>query len=249
MLWPGWCLHPPGRFAALSVPTAFIEHDLPRLHELMEHDSFALLVSQHAPALVASHLPLLLDREAGEFGTLVGHMARANPQWQDLDRQLVLAVFSGPHCYVSPRWYESEHVVPTWNYVAVHAVGRVNLIEDRAQLRPIVRRMVDVYERSMPTPWSMPDEASPFEDRLLDQIVGFRIPIDSIEGKWKLNQNHPEARRQQVARQLLAQGDENSLAIASLFQESFTDKSAVSEPESLSGSARCTPDFEGEVSV
>ena len=135
-----------------------------------------------------------------------------------------MAIFSGPHCYVSPPWYESENVVPTWNYVAVHACGRVQLIEDKGQFCAIVRRMTETYERSMPSPWSIAGEESRYEDRMLDQIVGFRIPIDSIEGKWKLNQNHPAERRQKVASQLRAQGDENSLAIASLIEEGLTDR-------------------------
>lgn len=202
----------------MYVPTAFAETHLPRLHEVMECYSFALLISQNASAPVASHLPLLLEREAGEFGTLVGHMARANPQWKELHQQTVLAVFSGPQGYISPQWYEAENVVPTWNYVAVHACGRLEIIQDREPLRRIVRRMVEVYEQPLRSAWSMPLEATPYEDRMLDQIVGFRIPIESIEGKWKLSQNQSLERRQNVVKQLRKQGDENSLAMAALME-------------------------------
>src|SRR5262245_55708329 len=105
----------------MYIPTAFAETDPGTLFGFIEAYSFGLLVSTHQGGPFASHLPLLLEREAGPHGTLLGHMARANPQWHDLDGQEVLAVFSGPHAYVSPTWYESEQVVPTWNYVAVHA--------------------------------------------------------------------------------------------------------------------------------
>ncbi len=203
-------------------PMPFIEHDLTRLQDVMERHSFALLISQTQPAPVATHLPLLLDRTDGEFGILVGHWAKANPQWQDLNQQRVLVVFSGPHCYISPQWYEAENVVPTWNFLAVHVTGRVELIDDREQLRWIVRRMVHTYERLNPSPWSMPDEQTPYENRMLDQIVGFRIRIESIEGQWKLSQNHSTQRRQKVIARLREQGAEAPLEIAALMEESLS---------------------------
>ncbi len=206
----------------MYIPSSFVERDILRLHDMREHHSFALLISQQFPALVASQLPLLLDREDGQFGTLVGHWAKANPQWQSLNQQMVLVVFSGPHCYVSPQWYGAENVVPTWNYLAVHVAGRVELVDDREQLRLIVRRMVGTYERLNPSPWSMPDEQTPCENRMLDQIVGFRIRIESIEGQWKLSQNHPTERRQKVIARLREQGGENPLEIAALMVESLS---------------------------
>ena len=114
----------------MYVPTAFAETDEGKLHEFMQAYSFGLLVSTHGGEPFATHLPFLLDRNAGPHGTLVGHMARANPHWHDLEGQTVLAVFSGPHAYISPTWYESENVVPTWNYVAVHAYGICRLVND-----------------------------------------------------------------------------------------------------------------------
>ena len=203
-------------------PMPFIEHDLTRLQDVMERHSFALLVSQAQPAPVATHLPLLLDRTDGEFGILVGHWAKANPQWQDLNQQMVLVVFSGPHCDVSPQWYEAENVVPTWNSLAVHVTGKIELIDDREQLRLIVRRMVDAYERSNPSPWSLPVEPTPYEDRMLDQIVGFRIRIELIEGQWKLSQNHSTQRRQKIIARLREQGAEAPLEIAALMEESLS---------------------------
>lgn len=199
-------------------PRAFQESDLHTLHEFVERHSFGLLISQHDGSPFATHLPFLLDRTSGRFGTLLGHVARANPQWEQCVGQQILAVFSGPHAYVSPSWYEAEHVVPTWNYVAVHAYGRAELVEDDDGLLDIVRRSVEVYERSMPRPWSL-GEADTFVDRLLKQIVGFRIEVERIEGKWKLNQNQPAERREKVVRALVERGDEHSNAIAALMRQ------------------------------
>jgi transcriptional regulator len=199
----------------MYVPPHFAETDLGMLHEFIERHSFGLIVSQVGGEPFATHIPLLLDRAAGPNGTLVGHVARANPQWRELAGQTALAVFSGPHAYVSPTWYESEKVVPTWNYVAVHASGPVQLVEDRAGVLDIVERSVSVYEANMPRPWKL-EEDSTFIDRLLGQIIGFRIEIARIEGKWKLNQNHPAERREKVVAALLAQGDPDAVAVAEL---------------------------------
>src|SRR5262249_49091999 len=145
------------------------------------------------------------------------HMARANPQWREAEGQTALAVFSGPHAYISPTWYEAAQVVPTWNYVAVHASGTIQILEEPAAVRGIVEKSVQVYERAMPRPWSF-DGSTTFVERLLTQIVGFRLKIEKIEGKWKLNQNHPVERRRKVVRVLRERGDETSLAIADLIQ-------------------------------
>jgi transcriptional regulator len=198
----------------MYVPPHFAESDLGTLHAFVERHSFGLLVSQRDGEPFVTHLPLLLDRAAGTHGALLGHVARANPQWRDLAGQTVLAVFSGPHAYVSPTWYESENVVPTWNYTAVHAYGRAELVEDRDALLEIVRRTTDVYEAGMPRPWAL-DARSVFVERLLAQIVGFRIPIDRLEGKFKLSQNHPPGRREKVVRALEG-GGEDARAVADL---------------------------------
>jgi transcriptional regulator len=190
----------------MYIPAAFAESDLTRLHDFIEQHSFGLFVSQFDGLPFATHLPLLLQRTTGRHGTLIGHLARANPQWQQAGGQTGLAIFSGPHAYISPTWYEAEQVVPTWNYTAVHAYGHVQIIEDEAALLEIVRRFVQVYEKSMPRPWSF-DPSSTFAERMLAQIVGFQIEIEKIEGKWKLNQNHPAERRQKVVRALRQRGD------------------------------------------
>jgi transcriptional regulator len=202
----------------MYIPAAFAETDLNRLHDFIERNSFGLLVSQVDGLPFATHLPFLLDRTAGRHGTLVGHLARANPQWREAGGQTALAIFSGPHAYISPTWYEAEQVVPTWNYTAVHAYGRVvEVVEDKGALLEIVREMVQVYERAMPRPWSF-DPASTFVERLLAQIVGLRIEVEKIEGKFKLNQNHPAERRQKVVRALAERGDENAQAVAAMMR-------------------------------
>lgn len=204
----------------MYVPSHFAVTELGTLHAFMERYSFGVLVSQVDGVPFVSHLPLLLDRPAGPNGSIVGHMARANPQWRELAGQRVLAVYSGPHAYISPTWYGAENVVPTWNYTAVHATGRADVIEDRDTLLEIVARSVAVYEAGRQRPWQL-DRGSPVVDRLLVQIVGFRIPIDRLEGKWKLNQNHPAERREKVIAALDRQGDPEARAVAELMRRTM----------------------------
>jgi transcriptional regulator len=206
----------------MYIPAAFAETDRNRLHDFIEQYSFGLLVSQVAGEPFATHLPLLLDRQSGPEGCLLGHTARANPQVAQADGETVLAVFSGPHAYISPTWYEAELVVPTWNYVAVHVYGKLQIIEDVESLRELVARTVRLYEQSMPRPWSF-DSSTKYATRMLGQIIGFRIQIERIEGKWKLNQNHPAERRTKVIRALQERGDENSLAVAALMSERLSE--------------------------
>jgi transcriptional regulator len=201
----------------MYIPASFAETDRERLHVFMRRNSFALLTSHGSDGMMASHLPFLLDGEAEPLGVLYGHMARANPQWQRVEGE-VMVVFSGPHVYVSPRWYGEAGLVPTWNYVAVHAYGTFHLVEDRAPLLRILRDSVGVHESGSDEPWRF-DESADYLKPLLGSIVGFRIEITRLEGKWKLNQNHPEERRQRVARELATHDDENSKAIAALMTE------------------------------
>jgi transcriptional regulator len=142
------------RNPTMYIPAAFAETDLAKLDDFIELNSFGLLVSQVEGLPFATHLPFLLERTTGPHGTLLGHMARANPQWREAGGQTGLAIFSGPHAYISPTWYEAEQVVPTWNYTAVHAYGRLQIVEDEGALLEIVERSVRVYENAMPRPWS-----------------------------------------------------------------------------------------------
>jgi transcriptional regulator len=201
----------------MYLPAAFAESDKPTIHDFIGRHSFATLVTHGGAGLVASHLPLLLEPDAGALGHLVGHMARANPQWKDV-RGEALAIFAGPHAYVSPSWYEEEGTVPTWNYVAVHAYGTFQVVEGREPLLEILRKSVQTYEGPRTAPWIF-DESAGHVETLLKAIVGFRIAISRLEGKWKLSQNHPERRREKVIRALGGQPDEDSRAVAALMVE------------------------------
>lgn len=205
----------------MYIPASFRMSDAAEIHAFMRLYSFATLVTRGEGGMTATHLPLLLDAEAGPHGTLLGHMARANPQWTGTADE-ALAIFTGPHAYVSPTWYECPGTVPTWNYVAVHAYGQLELVKDRVGVHDILTRTAGIYERRMPQPWSY-DVADPEIDRMLGAIVGFRIEISRLEGKAKLSQNHPEERRRKVVRALNAQGGENSRAIAELMEASLED--------------------------
>jgi transcriptional regulator len=196
----------------------FAETNRDKLHAFIEANSFGLLVSTRGDEPQVSHLPFLLERDSGPHGCLVGHMARANPHWHGLNGCPVLAVFSGPHTYVSPSWYESANVVPTWNYVAVHAHGTCRLVDDVDGLIRILRASVATFERAMPQPWALGTDSDYFR-KMVKGIVGFRIEISRLEGKWKLNQNQPEERRQKVMRVLEQSADPDAREIARLMSE------------------------------
>ncbi|TWU12222.1 Protease synthase and sporulation protein PAI 2 [Symmachiella macrocystis] len=207
----------------MYVPPAFAEMDTTVLHDFMVQNSFATLVSVAKPSAVASHLPLLLDRSTGPYGRLIGHMARANPHWEQADGQEVLAIFTGPHAYISPSWYHVKNAVPTWNYIAVHAYGTFRLNDNRDRTLEIVRDSVESYEAKSKTPWSLGDADAEFIDRLLDAIVGFDFDIQRIEGAWKLSQNHAPERRQGVIHGLKDAGEEQQRQIAELMSSEPTN--------------------------
>jgi transcriptional regulator len=202
----------------MYIPPAFVETDITALHNFIEANSFGLLVSTTPDGPFASHIPFLLDRNDGPHGALVAHVARANPQWRHFTAGVRgLAVFSGPHAYISPAWYEAEPVVPTWNYSAVHAIGPVETIEDRGALLELVDRFVRHFEANRDQPWVF-DTSTEFAKRLADQIVGLRMPVERLEGKWKVGQNQPEARRLKAAAALEELGDEPSREVARMMR-------------------------------
>jgi transcriptional regulator len=199
----------------MYVPPHFAVHDLATLHDFIDRHPFGLLISSHDQKPFGTHLPLLLDRSSGTQGTIRGHVARQNPQWENMAGQELLIVFNGPHAYVSPTWYQAERVVPTWNFVAVHVYGQARLMQDTDDLVALLRDLTDTFERDMPAPWTF-DPTDPFVRKLATQVVGFRIEIDRIEGKSKLNQNHPPERRQRVIDALRRQDYEDARRIAEL---------------------------------
>ena len=199
----------------MYLPGHFTESDPDRLEALIQGNSFGVLVSVHEGLPVASHLPFLYDRHAGVHGRLIGHMARGNSQWKSLaDGQTVLAVFQGPHAYISPSWYESPGV-PTWNYAVAHLYGKAALVEERDALEDIVRRLTAFHEhggREAGAPGVSPEMWS----RLLGMIVGFEIEVTEVQVKFKLNQNRSREDQRRVVEALTQGGSESATALARL---------------------------------
>src|SRR5262245_9775346 len=140
----------------MYIPNSFREDDQGELYALIRQYNFAILVTQHDGAPFATHAPFLLDAERGPHGTLLAHLARANPQWRDFDgEQEALVIFQGPHAYISPSWYEVAPSVPTWNYAAVHAYGRPRIVDDHARLYRFLEALVDTHESAFARPWAM----------------------------------------------------------------------------------------------
>ena len=177
----------------MYIPRLNQENDLETLYNLMRRFNFATLFSQHGVEPWATPLPFMLDATRGAQGTLLAHLARANPHWKAIDpTKDVVVVFQGPHAYISPSWYEAEVAVPTWNYGMVQATGKVKLIHDPEALRPFVTDLVHIHEAAMPQPWDGA-HAEPVMDNLLKAIVGVEIEIEQLQGKFKFSQNKSEA--------------------------------------------------------
>ena len=207
----------------MYIPTHFAENDRQSLQKLIEANNFGTLISARDERPFATHLPFIYDAAGSR---LLGHMARANPHWQSLAKSTLeaLVMFQGPHAYISPTWYETDNVVPTWNYVAVHVYGTFRLDDSRSRRLEIVRSYIDFYEATMDPPWSLDNADNDFIDNLLDAIVGFTIDIERIEGKWKLNQNHDPERRTKVVRALREAGGEDRERIAYLTSHTLEDR-------------------------
>lgn len=202
----------------MYVPLAFAENRLPVLHDAIRATGLASLVTYGVSGLLATPLPLMLDAEAGPNGTLYGHLARANPQWRNADPAAeVLALFNGPNAYITPSWYETKRetgkVVPTWNYVTVHAYGPVTWFEDAAGLLDIVTRLTVQHESPRPAPWAVDDAPAPFIASQLKGIVGFAMPITRLQGKWKMSQNRPAMDRAAVVEGLAAEGNTDAATL------------------------------------
>ncbi|HEX2276546.1 MAG TPA: FMN-binding negative transcriptional regulator [Candidatus Tectomicrobia bacterium] len=204
----------------MYMPEWFREDDLPTLHALMRDHSFATLVTQHEGVPFASHLPLILAADEGPYGTLFGHMARANTQWRDFDAsQEMLVVFQGPHTYVSPSWYgEDPANVPTWNYAAVHAYGSPRLITDDDACRALLDTLVWAHEAPFASPWRFQMPEAELRKKMRG-IVTFAVRITRLEGKLKLSQNRPLADQQHVAETLQRSADAVSRDVGTLMQQ------------------------------
>ena len=204
----------------MYIPPAFRENDLETLHETMRAARLSSFVTSTPGGLVATPLPLILDAAEGPHGTLYGHLARANPQWQTPPTDEALVIFMGPDAYVSPSWYETKRktgeVVPTWNYIAVHAHGPVEFFDDAARLLNVVTRLTDLYEQPRAEPWAVTDAPKPFIQTVLRGIIGLRMPITRLDGKRKMNQNSNAEDRAGVAAGLAASDRASDHAVAAL---------------------------------
>jgi transcriptional regulator len=209
----------------MYTPRYFAEESKEVLHGLIREHSFGILVTGGETGLQATHLPFLLDHEGEGPAVLRGHVARANPQWQALATgEEALAIFRGPHAYVSPTGYVMPEAVPTWNYVAVHVYGRPRIVDDPGALLDLVTRLSARYEAGRPEPWS-PAKVSPgFVSAKLGGIVGFELPVERIVGKKKLSQNLGREDRRSAAEALAASGDGEAASVARLMRETLVPR-------------------------
>ncbi len=204
----------------MYVPEHFREADRATLHAAIAEARLATLVTATAEGLMATPLPLLLAPDEGPLGTLYGHLARANPQARLEPVGEALAAFAGPEAYVSPAWYpakaETHKVVPTWNYVAVHAYGPLETFDDPDRLRDLLARLTDRHEAGRAEPWSLADAPEDYVAAMLKGVVGVRLPIARLDGKTKMSQNKSAADRAGVAAGLAASPDSRDRAVAPL---------------------------------
>jgi transcriptional regulator len=203
-------------------PDHFRVDDIAQMHALMRARPLAALVSAGGAGLYATHLPTVLKGE-GEFGAIECHLARANPHWKDLaEGGEALMIFQGAEAYVTPNWYASKaetgKVVPTWNYAAVHAYGRPQVMQDKDWLLRHVGELATQQEAGEPKPWAVTDAPDSFIDVMLRGIVGFRFDIARLEGKWKMSQNREMRDRVTTADGLERRGQNEDAQVAAVIR-------------------------------
>jgi transcriptional regulator len=205
----------------MYIPKAFREDDIEKLHAFMRENNFAILITMQDGVPFATHLPLLLDPQKGPYGTLRGHMARANTQWRTFDETTeALVIFQGPHAYISPSWYvtEPETSVPTWNYAAIHAYAMPRIVQNKDDLYALLKDSVDTFEAGFAQPWAIQEQGD-FIRKKMRAIVGFELPITRLEGKLKLSQNRSTDDQECVTAMLQDSEDMLSNATAKMMQE------------------------------
>jgi transcriptional regulator len=201
----------------MFIPKHFQIKDEELIYEIIKENGFATLISQHNSDPYATHLPLIVDKKEK---VLYGHFARPNEQWKDIETQNVLAIFQGPHCYISPSWYETNKAVPTWNYVAVHVYGQLEIVDDEQEIYKSLLDLTNKYEKPNSS-YQLKDVDSTFINGMSRGIVGFKIKITKMEGKAKLSQNHPVERQELVIKELENTQDENNKKIAELMKKNL----------------------------
>ncbi len=207
----------------MYLPNHFEEHDVAKLHAVISQHPLATWIVCADEQLEINHIPFLLDKNRGKHGTLVGHVARANPIWQRLTAECPSAIlFHGEQSYISPSWYPSKQkhhkAVPTWNYIVVHAHGTARAIEDRDWLRSHVTQLSDKHESVQGEPWHISQAPGDYLDKMLSEIVGIEIPIDKLIGKFKLSQNRSTEDQRGIVSGLQSTDDGTSLAMAELIR-------------------------------
>jgi transcriptional regulator len=210
----------------MYVPPHFREDRFEVLHDLIERTGLATLVTVGTAGLDASHVPMLLDRGVGPLGTLYGHIARANDQWRRPAAGFAaLAIFLGPDTYVTPSWYATKKltgkVVPTWNYVAVHAQGQLTFFEDEERLLDLVTKLTQVHEGRREDPWAVSDAPPDYIRQHLKGIVGFEFTISKLDGSWKVSQNRPAEDRAGVADGLKREGGPQAVSLGTLVKKAW----------------------------
>ena len=208
----------------MHTPKHFAETRVEVLHQLIREHAFAALVTLGPDGLNANHIPFEIDPQPAPFGTLRGHVARANPLWKEAAAgSEALVIFQGPHSYITPSWYatkqETGKVVPTWNYAMVHAYGPMRAVEDAAWLRTLLTKLTSHHESRRSEPWKLTDAPPEFVERQMQAIVGIEIPITRLIGKWKVSQNRPAVDRDGVIAGLAQNGDAASQAMAELVRQ------------------------------
>lgn len=212
----------------MYIPAHFEQSDIGIMHELIRAYPLATVVTLSPSGLNANHIPLHLTADASTCGILAGHVARANPIWQDyVPESEILAVFQSTNAYISPSWYttkqETGKVVPTWNYAAVHAYGTLRIIDDAAWLRGQLEMLTADREAAFAEPWKVADAPADFTDKLIEAIVGIEITINRLEGKWKVSQNQSPRNQASVMQGLTENGQQ---AMAGLVARFASDKSS-----------------------
>lgn len=203
----------------MYTPRSYRHDDVTDLHDLIRRYNFAPLFTHRDGESFVTHLPFMIDPERGPHGTLLAHMARANPHWRAFEGGAPsVVVFTGPHAYISPAWYVHQETVPTWNYAVVHATGTPRLVTDTGAMHDMVMRLVHNHEDPIGNPWDLGKATVEPE---LPAIVGFEIPIDRIEGKFKLNQNRAVEDQEGVVRALAESDDPAAREIAALMRRNL----------------------------
>jgi transcriptional regulator len=201
----------------MYIPKYYKNENIDAVRAFIKENGFAILISQVEGKPWATHIPLMLDKSDNDKDILIGHISKANKQWKDFkNNEEVLAIFSGPHAYVSSSWYDHENV-PTWNYLAVHVYGKINII-DGDLLKKQLSKLVDKYELKMQNPVSVDKMSKEFLAREIKGIVGFEIEITNIQAANKLSQNRDENNYQRIIKALEQQGDINSKEIAKIMK-------------------------------